>query len=467
MSSPPSGNDAPQVAPRCLLLGGTGEADRRRLAARLRRAGLPAHAVGTCRGALQALAGGAYQLVLARLGRPYDGLGLLEQIHRRGPRVAVIGLADPNAVAPAVQAMRLGACDVLPWPLDPEDLRRRVERALGAHTAACTLTSEAFRNLLGRSPALTGVLALVQRVARTRATVLIEGETGTGKEQVARAIHATSDLSAGPLVVVNCVAMPQALLESELFGHEKGAFTGATERRVGRLELARGGTVFLDEVGDVPPAVQAKLLRVLQERRFERLGGAEPVELEVRILAASNRPLLRLVRQGAFREDLFYRLNTIKIELPPLRDRPEDIPLLAAHFAGVYALPDAGPLEFSAEAINALVEYPWPGNVRELENVVQRACVAARRSPIRPEHLPHELLEPPPEPVLFPIDLDRSLPESLRDLVASVEQFYLRRALRRTEGHVGRCAELSGLSRRSVTLKLQEHNISRTLYADG
>ncbi|MCI0456369.1 MAG: sigma-54 dependent transcriptional regulator [Gemmataceae bacterium] len=466
MSSPPRGHDSPQrAAARCLLLGGANGPERRRLAARLaREAGLTVHALGTRRGALEALKRGGYEVLLASLEEPHGGLSLLEEIRRHGLRPAVIAFTRPDAIADSVQAMRLGAWDVLPWPVDPAAVRSTIERALRERSAG---GESAFRNLIGKGPAMAGALALAERVARTRATVLIEGETGTGKEQVARAIHAASELSNGPLVVVNCAALPQTLLESELFGHEKGAFTGAAEQRLGRLELAHGGTVFIDEVGDVPPPVQAKLLRVLQERRFERLGGTEPVEVDVRILASSNRPLLRLVHEGTFREDLFYRLNIIKIELPPLRDRPEDIPLLAAYFASRYALPGGEPLEFAPETLDALVEYPWPGNVRELENVVQRACVTASRSPIRRAHLPPELFEPPSEPIRFPIDLDRSLPEALGELVAEVEQYYLRRALRRSLGHVGRCAEISGLSRRSVTLKLQQYNIARTLYTEG
>src|SRR5207249_4171271 len=221
------------------------------------------------------------------------------------------------------------------------------------------------------------VFELIKHVASANTNVLIEGETGTGKELVARALHDGSPVRSGPLIAVNCAALPETLLESELFGHEKGAFTGAVGQRRGRFEMANGGTLFLDEVGDVPLAMQAKLLRVLQERRFERVGGTASVEVDVRVIAATNRSLQRLVRKGTFREDLFYRLNVVKIDLPPLRERPEDIPLLAACFAEKYALPNTAPKQVAPQAMEALLNYRWPGNIRELENALERASVTS------------------------------------------------------------------------------------------
>src|SRR5262249_22910880 len=251
-----------------------------------------------------------------------------------------------------------------------------------------------FHSILSKNPHMHAVFELISNVAQSNATVLIEGETGTGKEQVARAIHQSSTNREGPLVAVNCAALPETLLESELFGHEKGAFTSAVGQRRGRFELANGGTLFLDEVGDVPATMQAKLLRVLQERRFERVGGTESIEVDVRVIAATNRSLPRLVRQGTCRDDLFYRLNVVKIDLPPLRDRPEDIPLLATHFAQKYARPGEAPKQLSPGAMEVLLNYSWPGNIRELENAIERACVTSRDNIIQVENLPTELVNP-------------------------------------------------------------------------
>jgi transcriptional regulator with GAF, ATPase, and Fis domain len=323
-----------------------------------------------------------------------------------------------------------------------------------------------FHNILSKNPHMHAVFELIGNVAHTRSTVLIEGETGTGKEQVARAIHAASQDRSGPMVAVNCAALPESLLESELFGHEKGAFTSAVGQLKGRFELANGGTLFLDEVGDVPATMQAKLLRVLQERRFERVGGTEIIEVDVRVIAATNRPLQKLVKQGAFREDLFYRLNVIKIDLPPLRERQEDIHLLARHFAEKYARPGESPKEISAEAMTVLVNYRWPGNIRELENAIERACVTSSGNVIELANLPAELTSPAVAKLPFHIDLDRPLPEVLRQNVAAIEKQYLRKALKKARGNVGRCAKISGLSRRSITAKLAEYQLDKKVFKE-
>ena len=296
--------------------------------------------------------------------------------------------------------------------------------------------------------------------------MLIEGETGTGKEQVARAIHQASNSRTGPLIAVNCAALPETLLESELFGHEKGAFTSAVGQRRGRFELADGGTIFLDEVGDVPATMQAKLLRVLQERRFERVGGTETIEVDVRVIAATNRSLQKLVKQGKFREDLYYRLNVVKIDLPPLRDRPEDIPFLATHFAEKYARPGEAPKPISPRPWKRSLSYRWPGNIRELENAIERACVTSRDNVIQVENLPPELLSPPVAKLPFHIDLDRPLPDLLREAVVNIEQQYLRKALKKTRGNVGRCARICGLSRRSVTAKIAEYKLDKSAFKE-
>src|SRR5205807_1343575 len=249
---------------------------------------------------------------------------------------------------------------------------------------------------------------------------------------VARAIHQASQQRTGPLVPVNCAALPETLLESELFGHEKGAFTSAVGQRRGRFEMANTGTIFLDEVGDVPATMQAKLLRVLQERRFERVGGTESIEVDVRVIAASNRSLLKLVKDGTFREDLFYRLNVVKIDLPPLRERLEDIPLLATHFAGKYARSGEAAKQISPQAMEVLLNYRWPGNVRELENAVERACIDSLDQVIDKKNLPRDLVTPTSPGPTFQIDLARPLPELRRDVIANFEWQYIREALKKS-----------------------------------
>jgi len=255
-----------------------------------------------------------------------------------------------------------------------------------------------------------------------------------------------------------------------LFGHEKGAFTGATGQRMGRFELADGGSLFLDEVGDVPPPMQAKLLRVLQERSFERVGGTQTINVDVRVIAATNRDLLKMVKRGTFREDLYYRLNVVRIDLPPLRERVEDIPLLATHFAQKYCLAGMASKEIPSETMEILLSHKWPGNVRELENAIERACVTSRDKSIAPDHLPPELLTPQGTNARFPIDLSEPLAAYLPRVTAALEERYIRRALKKARGHVGRCAQICGLSRSSVSDKIAQYKLDKSLFkpsADG
>jgi two-component system response regulator AtoC len=420
--------------------------------------------------ALKALSERSYSVIVTDLKMPrVDGLQLLEEVQKRRLPADVIITTGFGTIDHAVQAMRLGAADFLTKPINLEHLKLVVqrslrERALQDEVVALREKLEArfkFHDILSKSPRMHDVFELISHVAQTVSTVLIFGETGTGKELVARAVHEASPRRAAPFVAVNCAALPETLLESELFGHEKGAFTSAAGQRKGRFELAHGGTIFLDEVGEIPLAMQAKLLRVLQERRFERVGGSQTVEVDVRVVAATNRDLLKLAKEGKFREDLYYRLNVVKIDLPPLHERPEDIALLAEHFVQKFNRPGASPKQISPEAMEALLQHRWPGNIRELENAIERACVTSRDEVVRPESLPIEILKPNRPRYQLPVDLSRPLTEQVTELTAAFEERYLRRALKRTRGHIGRTAHLTGLSRRTITEKLALYQIEK------
>jgi len=421
--------------------------------------------------ALDALKRNFYSLFLTDLKMPrLDGMELIQQIEELQIPVTVVVMTGHGSVENAVEAMRRGAFDFLTKPLDVDRLELIIRRALKERALRDEVVylrdqlqmRQAFRNIITKNPQMLSVLELVNHIGHTATTVLIEGETGTGKELIARAIHqASSNLRPGPLVVVNCAALPENLLESELFGHEKGSFTGAIAQRKGRFEQAHGGTIFMDEVGEIPMAMQVKLLRFLQERVFERVGSTEPIEVDVRVIAATNRSLAKMVKQGTFREDLFYRINVVRIDLPPLRERPEDIPLLVRHFCEKYALPGEPPKEVSPAAMEILLNYAWPGNVRELENVVERACVTCREKTIGPEYLSPELSQPHATSSPFKVDLNRPLPELLREATAEIERRYIRKALRKTRGNVGRCAKICGLSRRSISAKIAEYHIDK------
>lgn len=420
--------------------------------------------------ALQALEQMPYSILLTDLCMPkLSGMDLIRQIQERRLPVTTIVTTGHGSITEAVEAIHLGAYDFLSKPVDVDHLRLVIDRALrerGMQDELANLRRElqrkyAFQNILSKNPRMHTIFELINNVAHTNTTILIEGETGTGKEQVARAVHATAHHREGPFVAINCAALPEALLESELFGHEKGAFTSAVGQRRGRFELANDGAIFLDEVGDVPASMQAKLLRVLQERSFERVGGTETIQVNVRVIAATNRSLQRLVKEGKFREDLYYRLNVVKIDLPPLRDRAEDIPLLITHFTEKYAHGAESAKQISPEAMEVLLNYSWPGNIRELENAIERACVTTRDPVIQVQNLPPDLVNPPKPDVPFTVDLTRPLTELVRDAVAQIESQYIRKALTKTHGHIGRCAEICGLSRRSITTKIAEFHLDK------
>jgi two-component system response regulator AtoC len=416
----------------------------------------------------------SYSILLTDLKMPgRDGINLIEEIRERSLPVTVIVMTGFGNVENAVQAMRLGAYDFLKKPIDTEHLQLVVKRALRERALQDEVlalreqsaTRFSFHNILSKSPQMHSVFELISNVAHTSSTVLIQGETGTGKEMVAQAIHQSiADVRPGPFVPVNCAALPETLLESELFGHEKGAFTGAIASRVGRFEMANGGTLFLDEVGEIPLSLQAKLLRVLQERRFERVGGSKAVEVDVRLVAATNRPLGRLVKKGKFRDDLYYRINVVPIELPPLRDRREDIPLLAAHFATQQTRAGEAPKTVAESAMEILLNYHWPGNVRELANIIERACVVSRGPTIEPEHLPPELTTPRPASSGLKVDINRPLGELMNETTSLLERQYIKKAMEKAHGNVSRCAKLCGLSRRTLTAKLAEYKIDRKAF---
>ena len=413
-----------------------------------------------------------YSLVITDLRMPkLGGMKLIEAIQEEKLPVTVIVTTGHGSIKDAVEAMRMGAYDFLTKPPDPQHLCLLVQRALRDRALQDEVMAlrqqlgdrHTFQNVLSRSPKMHDVFELIGHIADTPSTVLIRGETGTGKEQVARAIHqASATHRPGPFVAVNCGALNENLLESELFGHEKGSYTGADKKRIGRFELAHQGTLFLDEIGDVPMSMQIKLLRVLQERRFERVGGTEPIDVDVRIIAATHQDMEKLVKEKKFREDLYFRLNVVPIYLPPLRDRTEDIPVLVGHFCQKFVRPGQKPPAVSPEALQVLTKAPWPGNVRQLENAIERACVTARDGVIRTKDLPPDIgrrAEGGKHP--FQVDLTRKLPEQLQELQAAFEKKYITRALRRTRGHVGKCAKITGLSRRSITDKISQYGIDK------
>jgi DNA-binding NtrC family response regulator len=425
--------------------------------------------------AMERLEQGSYSIVLTDLRMPgLDGMDLISQIQERRLPLTTIVTTAYGSIDEAVRAIRMGAYDFLTKPVDVEHLRLVIDRALRERALLdelATLRTElkknySFENILSKNARMHAVFELIKNVGPTNSTVLIEGETGTGKEQVARAVHASAHPPNGPFVAVNCAALPETLLESELFGHEKGAFTSAVGQRHGRFELANGGVIFMDEVGDIPAPMQSKLLRVLQERAFERIGGTETIHVDVRVIAATNRSLQKLVKQGKFREDLYYRLNVVKIDLPPLRDRSEDIPLLAAHFIAKYARTGEPAKQIAPEAMQVLLNHSWPGNIRELENAIERACVTSRDAILQVENLPPELLNPPKPDTPFPIDLNQPLTDVVREVVAQIERQYIQKALKKTHGHVGRCAAVCGLSRRSVTKKITELQLDKSVFKD-
>ncbi len=433
----------------------------------LRKEGHEVLAVGDGNEALQRIAGEEYDLVLTdlRLG-DVSGIEILEAVKRYHPQTEVVLITAFATTDNAIEAMKKGAYDYVTKPFKVEELRTLVQKALEKRA----LVRENIRlkeelgsrhqlaGLVGRSPAMQRLYALVDKVAPTRSTVLVTGESGTGKELVARAVHLRSPRASAAFVPVNCAAIPEGLIESELFGHEKGAFTGAHMSQEGLFVSARGGTLFLDEIAELPLGMQVKLLRVLQERKVKPVGGNREVEVDVRLIAATNRDLRAEVEAGRFREDLFYRLNVIHLEVPPLRQRREDILLLAEHFLARFERDSGRRVRLSPAAADALEAYDFPGNVRELENCIERAATLASGDVIGLEDLP-ELVSGRRRPSG---GIAIEIPEGGVDLQAeldALERAYLRQALERTGGAKKKAAALLGLTFRSFRYRLAKHGI--------
>jgi DNA-binding NtrC family response regulator len=388
-----------------------------------------------------------------------SGLDLLKAAREINPETQVIVMTAYGKVESAVEAMKAGAADYLAKPLHLEELRQKIQRIVEQHRlyAENRALREELRSrhriegIIGESGQMVEVISLVQRVAASEATVLIRGESGTGKELIAKAIHYASPRAARPLVRVNCAALPENLLESELFGHEKGSFTGAVASRKGRFELADTGTLFLDEIGDLPLHLQAKLLRVLQEREFERVGSSQPIKVNVRILSATHRDLESLMRAGQFRDDLYYRLNVVTILIPPLRERRQDLPALMDHFLKFFAAKNGKTLRgFSREARDALLRYDYPGNVRELENLIERAVVLSRGDLIGRGDLPLTVEAP---------EASGEPPAQLTAAVEGLERRMIKNALARASGVQTRAADLLGITERALRYKLKKYGL--------
>ena len=395
-----------------------------------------------------------------------SGMQLLEESKKIKPDLPVIMMTAYGTIEMAVEAMKKRAYDYITKPFQNEELKLTVKKALenyrlvkeNRRLSQALSDRYKYRNIIGKSKPMQGIYEMISKVAQSKASVLITGPSGTGKELIAKAIHYDSPRKNRPFISVNCGALTETLLESELFGHEKGAFTGALSMKKGRFELADGGTLFLDEVGDMPPPLQVKLLRVLQEMEFERVGGTKTIKVDVRVLSASNRNIKEVVAEGNFREDLFYRLNVINIEVPSLRERPEDIRLLVNHFIEKYRQDEGKEkIELSPEAWKILYSYRWPGNVRELENIIERAVVLKADRVIGQEDLPPELSEKREE-----LEVERFIPPDapLQKTLEQIEEKLIRRALDHCDNVQSHAAEMLGITKSLIQHKMKKYNIA-------
>jgi DNA-binding NtrC family response regulator len=429
------------------------------LSALLRQSGFEALHVSSAEEALGVLESRPFELVISDVRMPgMDGLELLRAIGARWPELPVVHLTAHGSVPMAVEAMRAGAADFILKPFERDEIVFVVGKALARTRRAAEAAPPieiAGSGIVGTSTAMTDVLATIRKVASGTATVLVRGETGTGKELVARAVHESGSRKDHPFVRVHCAALPDTLLESELFGYEKGAFTGAATRKPGRVELAHRGTLFLDEIGDITPHVQVKLLRVLQEREFERVGGTQTIKVDVRFVAATHRDLEAMVARGEFREDLFYRLNVVAVRVPALRERIEDIAALARHFVDMLGKANGRPhLSIDKAALDALEAHSWPGNVRQLQNVMERLVVLGDGPSIRREDVERELGThgAPSSTMPDTSSLDAHRREAEKDALTS--------ALARAGNNRTLAARLLNVSRRTLYNKLKDHGLA-------
>ncbi len=412
-------------------------------------------------GALEVAASTAPDVVVTDLKMPnMDGMTLLTKLREQDAELPVIVTTAFGDVSNAVDAMRKGASDFITKPIDFDVLLLAIERAFEQRVIRAEAENlkrqirdrdgEGLQGLLGTSPVMQKVYRVARQVAGSKATVLITGESGTGKGELAKAIHALSPRAKAPLVSLHCAAIPETLLEAELFGHEKGAFTGAEKRRVGRFEQAAGGTLFLAEVGDIPPLMQVKLLRVLQERTIERIGSGQSLPIDVRVLAATNKDLAAEVREGRFREDLYYRLNVVAVEMPPLRLRSGDVVVLAEHFLHRFARENHKNIDaFTDTARTKILGHRWPGNVRELENAIERAVVMSDGPKLDADDLPFDVAQPIQGPVRIP-----------GSTMAEIERYAILSTLEATQGSTARAAELLDISVRTIQYRLAEYGLS-------
>ena len=450
---------------------------RRVLRAQLERDGYDVHTAEDGEQALALLHEHHIDLVITDLRMPkLDGMELLRRVTALEDPMPVVMITAHGTVDTAVEALKTGAFDYITKPFDQEDVRTIVRKAVRTQDLSATEASrpslvaglEGGRyGIIGQSPSLLDLYAVLDRVADTPTTVLVTGESGTGKELVARALHENSSRRDKPFIKVHCAAIPRDLMESELFGYERGAFTGAVGSKPGRFELASAGTLFLDEIGSIPVEMQVKLLRALQESEFERVGGVRTIRVDVRLVAATNTDLKKEIAAGAFREDLYYRLNVVPMRLPPLRERREDIPLLVSHFVRKFdARLRKNVTGIQPEALNVLLEHPWPGNIRELENVIERAVLFCDGDALRASDLPSELHrtpEPPhavtsaarPAAATSPAATD-GLKEQVKAAMSRLERELIVKALEQTGGNVTHAARLLKISRKGLQLKMKE-----------
>ena len=422
--------------------------------------------------ALQWLDKESFQVILTDLRMPVmDGMELLQNLRVNHPHIPVIIITAHGTVEVAVEALKKGAHDFITKPFDTEELKRVIAKAFrvsesNARSPVRYDPTPGKRFGIGKSPAIQEVWDLVAKIADSPSTVLVHGESGTGKELVAKALHENSSRKDNPIIKINCGAIPENLLESELFGYEKGAFTSAVTSKPGRFELADKGTLFLDEIGDISKDMQVKLLRALQEQEFERVGGLRSIKVDVRIVAATNKDLAKEVEAGNFRADLYYRLNVVPVRLPPLRDRLDDIPLLAEHFIKIYSKRLKKNIKgVSAEAVTNLKKHTWPGNIRELENLIERAILLTDNSVLQPEDLALPLgcakgeMPPKSDPAFLLTDTGMSLKDLVKRKTFRVEKAAIERALKETHGNVTRAAKHLQISRKSLQLKMKEYEL--------